>query len=88
MDAVSYLLDTVDNEQGGYDGPYYWPDSKMWEPAIRWFPEMVIPGINIKKCGVIVVLIAHYDFLCVDGLVFSWGFGRGGLGTRITHSYG
>ena len=66
VDAVSYLLDTVDKEQGGYDGPYYWPNSGMWEPAVRWFPEMIIPAIYINEGGVIVVLFVHNDFLRVD----------------------
>ena len=35
VDAVSYLLDAVDKEQGGYDGPYYWPNGKMWEPTTQ-----------------------------------------------------
>ena len=37
-------------------------------------PVGIISGINIEKCRVIVVLIAHNDLLGVDGLVFSWGF--------------
>ena len=74
MDAVSYLLDTVDKEQGGYDCPYYWPDSKMWEPAIRWFPEMIVLGVIVLDGRVIVVLLMHNDFHSVDiiGLFFSW----------------
>ena len=35
VDAVSYLLDTVDKVQGGYDSPYHWPNGKMWEPTTQ-----------------------------------------------------
>ena len=66
VDAVSYLLDDEDKEQGGYDGPNNWPYSKVWEPALRRFSEMVISGIDVDEGVVHVVFFVYDDFPGLD----------------------